>query len=228
MGSPKNEIKYLISFDLSFQAQVENHQNLIETVIIDAKFEDIGPNIISIAPQGWVFLFGSKDITSEKKKALIKGYLGHFLEEHPRGVIIFIGYNRVKEKSRLFLQELAIDFLLQFEKSFSGILPARSWDDVFLFLTRIAYREQIKDHVPDVGRQKTRKKLLVDAQQFLLEGLSLCGSKKAQTLLDSFGTPLEIMDVILNDPEKIRDLKGFGNLFIKKNQTLLQDHLREE
>lgn len=228
MESSNNEINYLISFDTSFQKNIESHQSLIESYKINHSIQNLGKNMVFITPLGWIFLFGSTDINNEKKKQLIRENLLKFLDIHANGVIIFYGYNRIKEKNRLFLQDLYIFFLSYLNISFPGILPARTWDDVFLFLTRIAYREQVKDHIPDVGRQKSRKTLLAEAQQFFIEGLSLCGPKKAKKLLTSFENPMEIIESLLNEPEKICNLKGFGENFIEKNQTLLNNHLKDD
>ncbi|UYP44713.1 hypothetical protein NEF87_000998 [Candidatus Lokiarchaeum ossiferum] len=228
MGSSITEKIYLISFDTSFQKEIETHQNLLESYVIKARIENLGANLVFIPPLGWVFLLGSKDIDNEKKMQRIKEALYEFLEIHSNGVIIFNGFNRIKEKKRLFLQSLSIDFLSLSDLSFPGIIAARNWDDVFLFLTRIAFREQVKDHIPDVGRQKSRKKLLADAQQFFIEGLTLCGSKKAQKLLKSFDNPIEIIESLLNSPDKIKSIKGFGENFVEKNHTLLNNHLKDD
>ncbi|WP_371805295.1 hypothetical protein [Candidatus Lokiarchaeum ossiferum] len=228
MGSSITEKIYLISFDTSFQKEIETHQNLLESYVIKARIENLGANLVFIPPLGWVFLLGSKDIDNEKKMQGIKEALYEFLEIHSNGVIIFNGFNRIKEKKRLFLQSLSIDFLSLSDLSFPGIIAARNWDDVFLFLTRIAFREQVKDHIPDVGRQKSRKKLLADAQQFFIEGLTLCGSKKAQKLLKSFDNPIEIVESLLNSPDKIKSIKGFGENFVEKNHTLLNNHLKDD
>ncbi|MBY9001369.1 MAG: hypothetical protein KGD64_10665, partial [Candidatus Heimdallarchaeota archaeon] len=121
-----------------------------------------------------------------------------------------------------------------------AVIPTRDLEDTIIVLERIAYREQIEDIKPVMSRRAPKGMTIDDRRAFAIEGLIDTGPKKAQALIEKFGTPLNVFEGIKNtkitytktgSPSGIegplQDLPGFGWKYVQKNKELLIGFERE-
>ncbi len=184
-------------------------------------YADLGQGIIEIPPKGAVLLYTAKNLSLSKNLAKNDQLFQKFVAQYTDGIVIIEGFERFGEKKRQFIQHLFLRYGLDHQGQFPGFIPTRSVQDTVACIRSIARREQQEDLPPSLSRVKTASKYIYKAQEFFIEGLLLIGPKKSQTLLDRFDTPWAIIQAIINTPEKIVELKGFGEQFIAKNRPLL-------
>jgi len=208
--------------DFRFQKQ---HPSLVKT-LQEAEFlliyADLGYPIIEIPPNGAVLLYTAKNLSLSKKTEKNDLLFQKFIAKYADGVVLIEGFERFGEKKRNFIQHLFLQYGVKHREHFPGLIPTRSVNGTVACLRSIARREQREDLPPTMSRVKPSGKYLYKAQEFFIEGLLLIGSKKAQALLTRFDTPWAIIQAIIDTPERILALKGFGEQFIAKNQPLLQ------
>jgi ERCC4-type nuclease len=191
----------------------------------DAEFHltyaDLGQMIIEIPPKGAVLLYTAKYLSLSKNRAKNYSPFQKFITQYAEGVVIIERFERFGEKKRQFIQQLFLRYGLDYQGQFPGFIPTRSVQDTVACIQSIARREQREDLPPSLSRVKIASKYLYKAQEFFIEGLLLIGPKKSQTLLNRFDTPWAIIQAIINTPEIIVEIKGFGEQFIVKNRPLL-------
>lgn len=115
-----------------------------------------------------------------------------------------------------------------------SVIPTRNIGDTAIVIERIAHREQVKDDMPLLSRVAPKGMDITERRYFIVEGLVDIGSKKAKLLVDTFQTPYNVFRAIRStkiiytktgNPKGIegplKELKGFGWKFIKKNKEIL-------
>ena len=209
------------TLDSSFHTQ---HPKLIQT-LQEADFHlvygDLGPSTIEIPPHGAVMIYTAHTLSLAKTTTKNDLQFQQFITKYAEGVVIVEGFERFGEKKRQFIQHLFLRFGVESPDHFPSFIPTRSVKDTVACIRSIAKREQRVDLPPPLSRVKSASKYLHKAQEFFIEGLLQVGNKKAQVLLNRFDTPWNIIQTLINDPEKIIEIKGFGQQFIAKNRPLL-------
>ena len=222
----QSRLPFVATLDSSFR----HHPSLIQSMQ-EAEFHltytDFGQNIIEIPPKGAVLLYTAKNLSFSKNSANNNLQFQKFVAKYADGVVLIEGFERFGEKKRHFIQHLFLQYGVKHQAHFPGLIPTRSVKDTVACLQGIARREQRVDLPPALSRVKTASKYLYKAQEFFIEGLLQCGPKKAKTLLLQFDTPWAIIQAIINTPEKIVNIKGFGQQFITKNRPLLMSYSRQ-
>lgn len=217
----ESRVPLCATLDFRFQNQ---HPSLIKT-LKEAEFNliyvDLGYPIIEIPPKGAVLLYTAKNLSLSKKNEKNDFLFQKFVSKYADGVVLIEGFERFGEKKRKFIQHLFLQYGVKYREHFPGLIPTRSVKDTVACLRSIARREQREDLPPTMSRVKSSSKYLYNAQEFFIEGLLLIGTKKAQALLTHFDTPWAIIKAIIDTPEQILALKGFGEQFITKNRPLL-------
>ncbi len=170
-------------------------------------------------------MFSSTEINTNKKKGKIVQELNNFKNIYKDGIIIFQGFTKIQKKNYEYLNDIIIEHLFTNSNNFLGIIPTRSLEDTIVYLKNLAYREQIIDNPVILSRVKNKQKYLADAQIFFIEGFMLCGKKKAKELLEKYGSPLKIIELIKENQKELLKINGIGKLFLDKNIKLLFDHL---
>jgi len=115
-----------------------------------------------------------------------------------------------------------------------AVIPTRNLEDTAIVIERIAFREQIKDHMPILSRRAPKMMSEDERRIFIIEGLVDIGPKKAKRLIDAFHTPdkvffaiknTEIIYTRTNNPKGIKgpldQLTGFGWKFVEKNKVII-------
>ena len=182
--------------------------------------EELDQGIFQIPPNGMVLLLTSEDFQGDGRRKKTKTKILNF-----QNIIIIQGFVRFKEETRIYITQLFLSLLnLSSTQQLNhlGFIPSRNMQDSALIIKSIAHREQVEDKPPDQGRNKPKKKYLYQAQEFFIEGLLNVGPKKVKLLLKEFKTPKAVIDAIINHPELIEGLHGFGPQFIENNQTLIK------
>ena len=140
-------------------------------------------------------------------------------------MVIIERFPRFGEKKQNMIQEALLEIYFDSPDQFHGFIPSLGEEDTAFCLKTIAWRLQVEDKPPIMARVNSSTPYLWKAQEILVEGLLNCGPVKATALLEKFDTPMRIFNTILNNPEKILDMKGFGQKFINRNLRLIQDFL---
>ena len=188
-----------------------------------------------IPSQGAAYHLHSQDLRSNSIEALITD-IRNFIEKYPYGIIIAEGFHRWGESNRkkwqllitnLFFTPLDISTAQSKSKhtAMPIFIPGRNTADSIEILLRIAHREQISDLPPKLSRISEKRVFLADAQIYLIKGLLNCGKKKAIKLLEKFDSPAAVFDAIINSPDEITAISGFGKKFIRPNQKMLSEIL---
>ncbi len=187
----------------------------------------------------------SEDVAIERKtgsdfiSSIIDGRLFpqllKMLDTYPNTILILESLNElVFENTGMNLSSIYGVLAYVAYKMGVSIIPTRGLEDTLIVIERIAYREQIEDIKPVMSRRAPKGMTIEDRRAFALEGLIDTGPKKAQSLIEKFGTPLKVFEGIKNteiiytktgNPKGIegplKDLPGFGWKYIQKNKELL-------
>jgi ERCC4-type nuclease len=190
----------------------------LQQIVPHIEYQDLGKGIIRIPPELVVMYLSAEDLTGVTSSELLSNRIHPFLEKYPKRIILFEGFHLIKDKKRAILAELTVNLFVSHNL---GIIPTRNAEDSMQCLRSLARREQIRDQPPSLGRVKHKPGSLLDSQATLLEGLIQCGPKKQKELMNNFLTPLEVLESIVDSPEKILEIMGFGEKFISQNQKLL-------
>jgi ERCC4-type nuclease len=102
--------------------------------------------------------------------------------------------------------------------------PARDAIETCMILKSLATRLQIRDHPPALTRPKPADDLQSRPIN-LLEGLIGTGDKKAELLVDHFGSAWAVIEALDTNPKAILEVKGFGPEFVGTNQRLLNESM---
>lgn len=157
-------------------------------------------------------------------------------EAYPEGAIIILeGLNDdVFENTGMKINSIygALSFISY--KLGISVIPTRNIEDTSIVIERVAHREQVKDGMPLLSRVAPKGMDINERRYFIVEGLVDIGSKKAKLLVDTFQTPYNVFRAIRStkimytktgNPKGIegplKELKGFGWKFIKKNKEIL-------
>lgn len=209
----------------SFETEYPGLVALLRQQSFNCELVDYSPNVIGLPPNGWLFYLTGKDLTTAASQNRVRENIIQFGVSHPEGVIILENYTLFGEKKR----QLFWDFLLGiYDHGGSQILaalPTKNTEESVMIIKSIAKREQIEDRPPTIARPKNKSGMLADAQRHFLEGLLNCGSKKAEELLEVFDSPQAVIRAILYHPEKVMEIKGFGEKFLAQNTQLLGERL---
>ena len=141
-------------------------------------------------------------------------------------------------KKRLGVGIIGGGFIGQFHiRSWVGVRDAdilgivdkseKNAEESAICLQRLAIRLQIEDKPPNLSRVSFSSVFMAKAQENLLEGLLHCGKVKAKLLLEKFDNPLVVFQAIMDDSNKVLEIKGFGEKFIQKNQQLIKDYFKQ-
>lgn len=205
-------------FDISNEKRRDKLLVALQQITPHIEYQGLGKGIIRIPPELVVMYLSADDLTGATSSDLISTRIRPFLENNPKRIIIFEGFHIIKEKKRTILAELTIDLFVSYNL---GIIPTRNAEDSMQCLRSLARREQIRDQPPSLGRVKHKPGSLLDSQATLLEGLIQCGPKKQKELMAHFSNPLDVLESIVDTPEKILEIMGFGEKFVTQNQKLL-------
>ncbi len=159
-------------------------------------------------------------------------------EAYPDGaILIWEGWNDdVFENTGMSLNSIygALSFVSY--KLGISVIPTRNLQDTAIVIERIAIREQVRDDMPLMSRVAPKGMNEKERRYFIIEGLVDIGSKKAKLLVDTFGTPFNVLKAIkdteitytktgnpkgISGPLKECGLKGFSWKFVKKNKEIL-------
>ncbi|MFW9772941.1 MAG: ERCC4 domain-containing protein [Candidatus Thorarchaeota archaeon] len=115
-----------------------------------------------------------------------------------------------------------------------SVIPTRDIEDTAIVIERIAYREQIKDNMPLLSRKAPKEMSKKERRSFIIEGLADIGPKKANTLIERYKTPYQVIKAIKHteitytrtgNPKGIEgplgEITGFGWKFVEKNKKIL-------
>jgi len=224
--------KNLNSYILQVIVDEDSYDNLyylieeLEKLDFNIEKKQLGRNIIQIPPEGGILLLNSKNFEGKTNLKDIKKRIDEFYKFIPNGVIVFENFNRIGENKRDNIREILLYFIFNPIHKFNGIIPTRNPIETAFCIKSITKREQIEDIPPKLSRVKRKSNYLSELQIFFIEGLLQCGSKKAKKLLEVFDTPQEIFNTIIHEPDKILQIKGFGDKFIEANKKLLQNNLK--
>ncbi|MHA1612920.1 MAG: hypothetical protein ACTSYU_12760 [Promethearchaeota archaeon] len=220
---PKNSpLKLLFQFPLKISAKLKTVMTELMNQSAEILTVDHDSGLILIPPSGAALYIAAPDLGTSKKTAQLQSRIEEFFIHHVWGVIILEGFHRWGDKKRNSIQKMMLSiFLSQTDSACPILMPSRNAGDSAEILMRIAKREQIEDLHPILSRPRAKTVLLSKAQEYLIEGLLNCGSKKAKKLLTEFDSPNAIIWAILENPEKFDDIKGFGKKFVKDNSKLL-------
>lgn len=121
------------------------------------------------------------------------------------------------------------------------VIPTSMMSETAIALNRIASWVQEDHDDPILSRKSPKTRSLSDNQLYFLQGLHNTGQKKGKILLDTFETPIQVMNAILDskviytrtgNPKGIEgafeQLEGFGPKYLLKNQKLLRSSRKEE
>ncbi len=205
------------------------------------KKKSLGKNILEIPAilpslhgnNGFIFYLSSDDFKTQTKRDNLLSAIQTFSSNFPQGIILIDAYNRLGVKNKQFVSSIP-KILINLSSTLSKdntlyippIIPTRNLSDCCHFLRVFAKRLQVVDNPPTLSRVKSKPYLVYDAQKTLVEGLMNCGPKKAALLLKHFDSPREIIYAILNAPDLITSIKGFGKEFIEQNQEMLSKILK--
>jgi hypothetical protein len=209
-------------FDTTNEKRRDKLLNTLQQISPQIVFKPLGKGIIQIPPDLTVFYLTSDDLNHGSYQEFYINRIIPFLTQYPKRILLFEGFHLIKEKKQAFLAELTADLFLNHH---IGIIPTRNTEDTMQCLRSLARREQIRDQPPHLGRIKPKSRTLLDSQATLLEGLLQCGPKKQKELISNFSDPISIFDAIVDTPEKILAIMGFGEKFIDQNQKLLNTNL---
>ena len=187
----------------------------------------------------------SEDVAIERKtgsdyvSSIIDGrlfpQLMKMLDTYPNTILILESLNElIFETTGMNLSSIYGSLAYVAYKMGVAVIPTRDIEDTLIVIERIAYREQIEDIKPVMSRRAPKGMSIEDRRAFALECLIDTGPKKAQSLIDKFGTPYEVFEGIRNteitytktgNPKGIegplKDIPGFGWKYVKKNKELL-------
>jgi hypothetical protein len=211
-----------IIFDANLKEKRTELVKFLVSENCDLDYDHLGDDIIHIPQNGWIMLLDRQNLASKKKLDTLVNNISVFKSLHPDSMVIFEGYIRLGENNRKKIQQIILNSLKAQGGRFQGMIPTRNHSDTTYCLISLAKREQIEDNPPDLSRLSAKSPYLAKIQQHFIEGLLQCGSKKALILLQSFNTPKEIVSTIINHPEKILKIKGFGKKFLEQNRELLK------
>ena len=110
-----------------------------------------------------------------------------------------------------------------------------------IFISRLAYREQIDNRSPILTRKAPKEMTLRERQIFFLEGLERTGARVAERLLEEFRSPMEVFKAIertqiiltkTGNPKGItgplKTIKGLGHQFVNQNKRILTSNIKTE
>ena len=114
------------------------------------------------------------------------------------------------------------------------VIPTTSLETTAITAERIAFREQLKKDHSILSRSAKKGMTNRERMCYIVEGLLDSGPKKAEILIDHFGSPGSVFEAIKNtkitytrtgNPKGIagplEELSGFGWKFVSKNQEIL-------
>jgi Fanconi anemia group M protein len=120
-----------------------------------------------------------------------------------------------------------------------SVLPTEDINSTAMLLQRLAYREQAKDNRAIQLRAVDRSLPLNKQQLFLLSGFPQIGTASAEDLLESFDTPLRVIEELASAEIKISasgktkrlkgpltEVGGIGPTIVEYAQTLLKSSYR--
>lgn len=165
-----------------------------------------------------------------------KNQLEQIMDYFPFCAILIHDYDTLLQslnpKVKLAFEGLLILLNIKYHNT---VLPTQTFQDAIDAIISLTKRIQVKDEPPKFSRHTRKISTLKKSQQELIEGLYNTGPKKAKYLLKVFQIPSKIIADLtppdtLNqiDNPSIRDLKGFGPIYLKKNQRLLHTIFRQE
>jgi hypothetical protein len=221
---PRPQLPLQLTLDLGLKLSTKKLLETLEKENCEIVYTKIGKNLIFIPPNGWILYLCAKDIPNDTNHHDLKTKYLEFHSEHPQGVCIIERYYRYGTNKKQYLQESFLDMFTNNKDLFFGVIPTNSTPESAFCIKTLASRIQIADNPPILARVSSSSPLLYKAQEFFIEGLLNCGSKKAKILLERFDTPNLIIQTILSEPDKILAIKGFGEKFITTNQTLLKKY----
>ncbi len=115
------------------------------------------------------------------------------------------------------------------------VIPTSRMSETAIALNRIASWVQEDHDDPIIARKSPKARSLLDNQRFFLQGLHNTGQKKGNILLDTFESPIGVLNAILDskviytktgNPKgvegPVENLEGFGPKYLLKNQKLLR------
>lgn len=183
-------------------------------------FDSLGPDLILIPPNVGIFHIKIKSITRKEHIQELVKRLDIFCTQFSKRIVILEGFgdNFAETDLGILMTGLMVQIVLKIPQ---GFIPTRNAADTSLCIRSISRREQIADIPPILSRVKPKSAKIEEQRQILIEGLRLIGPKKATELLKNFPDPHTIFQAILQDPDKILAIKGFGPRFIEENQKLL-------
>jgi hypothetical protein len=221
----KNTIaKLQISIDVDLETKSGDLSQSLNNIGCEVVYGKIGSHLIFIPPSGWILLLHADTIKTGNNQNFKDLYLD-FFKNHPLGVVIIEKLPRFGEKKQNLIQETLLEIFSDAPDQFHGFIPSLGEEDTAFCLKSIAWRLQVEDKPPILARINSSTPYLWKGQEIFIEGLLNCGPVKAKALLEKFDTPMQIFNTILNNPEKILAIKGFGQKFINRNLRLIQDYL---
>ncbi|WP_457559554.1 hypothetical protein [Candidatus Harpocratesius sp.] len=226
--NPSSEYsQYHIQSGTSLTQSQQKIVQILRNLGVNVSFSTISEKIFLIPPNGAVFLLNSNDLRPKKIDNLLK-YIKQFLYQYPMGIIIAENFQRWGNSTNEKFQNLLLLLFFKVNRS-SNILPtfipSRKIEDSVEILLRIAHREQVSDKPPTLSRISGKNIYLANAQINFIQGLLNCGRKKAEKLLEIFDSPYTIIRTIIDEPNKIEEIQGFGSKFISQNRKMLSDFL---
>jgi hypothetical protein len=206
-------------FDEKIDTKDQKLLDEVQKFNVKIDFEPLGKGAIRIPPKMMLLHLSAEDFKDPNGHQLLTERLIPFISQNPNHAILVEGFHLFKQKKQELIASILPELILTYN---TGLIPTRNAADTAQCLRSIARREQIRDNPPTLGRVKAKAKTLQDAQEILIEGLIQCGPNKSKLLLNQFDCPNDIFESLINHPENIEAIKGFGKKFIKSNQDLLQ------
>jgi hypothetical protein len=217
-----NKPRLQITINSNLESKTQKMKQFLIDMDCDVIYGKLGDHLMFIPPDGWILFFQAEDIHVDAKSKSLKYFYMKFFQEHPEGICIIERFYRFGEKKQNYIHHCLLNIFKSQRDLFHGFIAPNNPEEVAHTIKTLAKRIQIEDNPPILGRVSKTTTYLWQAQEFLIEGLINCGPKKAQLLLEEFDSPYAIVEAIMKFPERILQIKGFGEKFIESNQNLLK------
>jgi len=195
---------------------------LLENLNYKIDYAPTVPMVLEIPPKMGILYLIAEDFNEFNLSDFLTTIIEPFIQNYFSHIIIIENFSHFKEKKQEALVELS---LVLFSKYQTGFISTRNFQDTAICLQSLAKREQILDIPPLISRVKKKSKTLLDSKKNVLQGLLNCGDIKIKILLNHFNSLKEIINAIVNEPEKISNLPHFGDKFITENRDLLTKYI---